>query len=372
VALRRDHTRADKAVKTSSGGLRVPAIVTAPGVYDYTRADGTVVREYRPPEEVARADSLASLRDAPVTDDHPRHAVTPENWRQLSIGHVSGDPTPTAEGIATSIVVHDGQAIKRVGEDLVEVSCGYQVELDTTPGVTPDGKRYDAVQRNIVYNHVALGPTGWGRQGATVALRLDSNGDQNEPPESLIYSGPMKLTFKIDGKTVEVEAGSAEHLRIQEKLDAGAAALAAATKRADTEAARADAAETALAVAKTSLAKFEALEAAKAREALEANARKVLGAEAKFDGKSDRDVRVAAILHADKAFVADGKSDDYVSARFDSELAHATAKPTANPTLTLVSQLSTARADAEFDVDAEIAKHRAAAKDLWRTPAKAK
>ena len=37
----------------------------------------------------------------------------------------------------------------------------------------PDGTPYDRVQRNIRYNHVALGPRGWGRMGPRVRLRVD-------------------------------------------------------------------------------------------------------------------------------------------------------------------------------------------------------
>src|SRR5690606_28507268 len=42
-----------------------------------------------------------------------------------------------------------------------EISLGYKCQLDPTPG-TWNGESYDAVQKNIVVNHVALGPKGWG------------------------------------------------------------------------------------------------------------------------------------------------------------------------------------------------------------------
>lgn len=48
------------------------------------------------------------------------------------------------------------------------------------------------------------------------------------------------------------------------------------------------------------------------------DAARAIAPEVEWRGKSDRDVRVAAIVHVDTSFVADGKSDDYVRAMFDS------------------------------------------------------
>jgi hypothetical protein len=52
-----------------------------------------------------------------------------------------------------------------------QLSPGYDVRLDETPGITPDGKRYDAIQRDIVYEHIAIVTAG--RQGPDVSLRFD-------------------------------------------------------------------------------------------------------------------------------------------------------------------------------------------------------
>ena len=50
-------------VRLPSGGLRLSGELTKSGVFEYTDANGQVVREYRPPEEVSKADSLASIED---------------------------------------------------------------------------------------------------------------------------------------------------------------------------------------------------------------------------------------------------------------------------------------------------------------------
>lgn len=161
--------------RTASGGLVVDAHVTRTGVLRYTQPDGSIRREYRPPEEVFAPESLATLAHATLTDDHPGK-VDPGNWRTVTIGHVAGDPPPRRDGdkVATQLHIQHDDAIDDAGSRLTECSCGYDCHYDPTPGRTPDGEKYDGVQRRIRYNHVALGPPGWGRAGSDVRMRLDS------------------------------------------------------------------------------------------------------------------------------------------------------------------------------------------------------
>ncbi|MEQ9073057.1 MAG: DUF2213 domain-containing protein [Sandaracinaceae bacterium] len=166
-----------KVVRTPAGGVRLAAVIARAGVLTYE--DGT--RELVTPDELARADSLASLRDAPVTVGHPpaefyggSSMVTPESYRELTVGHVSGEPRVVGDHVVAEIVVMDATAIARIDAgELVEISAGYGLRLEEAPGVFR-GERYDAIQRNRTYNHIALLPAGSGRAGPTVRLRLDS------------------------------------------------------------------------------------------------------------------------------------------------------------------------------------------------------
>lgn len=174
-----DVGRLGKAEQTPQGGYRIPAYVTRTGVLEYLREDGTVQREYRPPEEVFAEPSLESLSDAVVTDFH-QGMVNPATYREVTVGHVSAMPAPARDGdfVAARLVVLDANEIALIDAgERVENSCGYDCTLDITPGVTPEGLAYDAVQKNIVYNHVALLPRGFGRAGNDVQLRLDAKGD---------------------------------------------------------------------------------------------------------------------------------------------------------------------------------------------------
>jgi hypothetical protein len=174
--------------RTSQGFLRVDGFLTRAGVFEYRRADGSTVRELRPPDEVFKADSMATLRGAPVTDLHPSEMVKPSNARTYSIGFVGEDVRREGNRVAGSKTIMDGAAIALVENgDRRELSCGYDCARDDTPGrwngddygphVT-DGEPYDAVQRDIVYNHVAIGPSGWARGGRDLAMRMDGASHQ--------------------------------------------------------------------------------------------------------------------------------------------------------------------------------------------------
>jgi hypothetical protein len=159
--------------RTQQGGLAVHANLTRTGVLLYRTATGGIRRELRHPDEVFDKDSLESLNHATVTIDHPDE-VNPDNWKHVAVGHVAGAPKRDGKFVAGEIHLQDRGAIDKADAGkLVELSCGYQCQLDPTPGEY-NGEAYDAIQRCIRYNHVALGPQGWGRAGPDVRLHMDS------------------------------------------------------------------------------------------------------------------------------------------------------------------------------------------------------
>jgi hypothetical protein len=177
------------------------------------------------------------------------------------------------------------------------------------------------VQRDITYNHIAILPPGAGRQGDSVALRLDAADNQipDEPKTT------MKIKLTLDGKEHEVEDGSAEHLQLQARVDAEKDAELARLR--GVEASSKTTAEQA-AKDKARLDALEAAEKQRARTELEGKARKVLGAEAKFDGKTDRQVRELVMTKLDASVKFEGKGDDYVSVYVDARLDAAPAPKT--------------------------------------------
>lgn len=188
--IRLDRGRLAKSKRSPQGFARVDARLTRTGVLEYTRADGSLQRELRPEAEVFRADSLASLALAPVTDLHPSEMVGPSNARQFAVG-VCAAPRRDGNFVAAELTIQPADVIAKVDAgERAEISCGYSCDLDETPGVY-QGQHYDAIQRNIQYNHVALGPRGWGRAGADVCMRLDSKD-----------VGPVPLVSRFDDDDV--------------------------------------------------------------------------------------------------------------------------------------------------------------------------
>ena len=159
--------------ETPEGYLRIKATFARTGLQRYRRQDGSEAIEYRPEEEVSKQDALLSLANLPVTLEHPPELLTPDTCRQYQRGHTGSlveYRTPFAVGFVT---VTDREAIDAVKRgDAREVSVGYRVKFDATPGTTPDGQRYDGVQREISGNHVAI--VRKGRAGPDVRLHMDS------------------------------------------------------------------------------------------------------------------------------------------------------------------------------------------------------
>jgi hypothetical protein len=166
----------------ADGSWLYDAIVTRAGVFEYELEGGGKRMEWRPPEEVSDPSSLETLQMAPVVS---RKHTPKGEARKVHVGTVGQDVRWDAAGkyARASVVVRDDMALRDIASGMNEVSCGYEVDLDETPGVTPEGERYDAIQRGmprqdgsrgpIVYEHLAIVPSG--RQGPQVALRADSS-----------------------------------------------------------------------------------------------------------------------------------------------------------------------------------------------------
>jgi hypothetical protein len=138
--------------------------------------------------------------------------LTPDNASKNMIGFVAGTPERAGNFIAGKVVVTDSRVIKEIEHgDLGELSCGYFSDDDNTPGVW-NGQRYDSIQRNIVYNHVALVPRGLGRAGEQVALHLDA--------EEAPLIGDIQMDEKLKELQAKLDAKDAELKRLGEELKA--------------------------------------------------------------------------------------------------------------------------------------------------------
>ena len=114
-----------------------------------------MLRVYRPHSEVFDKASMESFEGAPVTLDHPDELVNSENWKQYAVGDVR-DVRREGDFLVGTVIVRDASAIQSIRDGINQLSNGYGNMLDFTPGVTPSGEEYDAIQRQIRGNHVAI------------------------------------------------------------------------------------------------------------------------------------------------------------------------------------------------------------------------
>jgi hypothetical protein len=332
---------------TPQGFLKAPANFTKAGVFEYDRTDGTKVRELRPDEEVFHEDSLSTLRGAPVTNDHPKAGmVTPTNATTLTVGWAGETVERSDAYVSGSVTVMDSDTIQRIRSgDLREISMGYRCSIEHTAGEHPVYGRYDQIQRNIRYNHVAIGAPDWGRAGSDVALRLDSTAawsgtGVDNSPEKDVDSGKAPtsrrdaimetMTIKIGGVEFDVPKQAAQALQ----TDFARRDTELATVRADAEATqgRFDAQAAELKNVKKQLAEAQDPErfdsALKEHAELTAKARRVLGDEAEMP-TTKREIWEKVLRKDNADLDLTAKSDDYVEARFDHMIETAKTAPQA-------------------------------------------
>ena len=386
----------DKCEVTSQGFLRVPAYLTRTGVFLYRTQDGKVIRELRHPDDVFDPISLDSLRMAPLTNDHPKEMVTPENVKTLSVGWIGDEVKPDNNLISATAIVADKVAIGDVDKGKKELSCGYTADLVVESG-TYNGEQYDVRQTNIRYNHVAL--VDEGRAGPQVRLRMDSADDAIEINDSINPTFKGEESMKkiiIDGKTYEVtqevydsimkerEASKAKLDKKDEELEKKDEEIEKKDKelekkdedlkkkdeekkkeeeKKDSIQARLDAVEEKLNSTSNSDAINKAVET---RIAIE-DAAKSVGL-TDFKGKSNLDLMKETIVKHSPKFDAKDKSEAYVQARFDAVVEEIGSRNDRREQLSGKFTKTDSRKDDEFDSNAAREKAHADAKDGWKQP----
>lgn len=305
---------------TRDGFMVAEARVARTGIQLYNAGElgmdgepGRLVRVFRPPEEVFSADAMASYAHRPVTDDHPTELVDSKNWRRLAKGQTGDEVLRDGEFVRVPIMLMDADAISKVtASGKNELSMGYTMDLEVVDGETPDGQQYDAIQRNLRMNHLAL--VSHARGGSKLKL-----GDENQ--EGSTMSDTKLTTVTVDGLSVETtDAGAQAISKLTTEL-AGVRRQAADAETTHTQALAAKDAELASKDAEIDTLKSKVLSdkdidaRVNDRADLIATAKTI--ADKDYTGMSDSAIRAAAVTAKLGQAVVDGKSADYIAARFD-------------------------------------------------------
>ena len=211
---------ASREILPGTGFLRAPAKIARTGIQTYScrelGLDGgdKPMRLWRPPEEVAK--SVKTFESAPMTNEHPPNGVDAVNWKLLAVGDVR-DCAMAGDFIEACVIVRDEDMIRTVQDGKAEISCGYEFGLDMTSGTTPAGEQYDAVQRDIVGNHVAI--VDRGRAGSRVRIADSTKG---QPMLIRLKAADTVISPKVTvvGFDQEIEiADAAIARRVQDAFD---------------------------------------------------------------------------------------------------------------------------------------------------------
>jgi len=323
--------------RDDNGFLQAQATLTRTGVFYYVNADGSVRAELRVEDEVFNPETLASMKMLPVTNEHPPEMLNPQNAKQWAVGFGGEQIEREGQMVKTSLKVTDAATIADIEDgSKQEISMGYMAELDFSPGVF-EGVRYDAIQRNIRYNHIAVVPKG--RAGSQCRIRTDSDDVRSsidhQPPND--GGSGMKRVVHVDGFKIELPENEAQ--AIQSRLDADSGKMKemedqvsklkdeyeAAKKKLEEMKGKEDALEGKLQEAVAELEKvkkdsfdLEKINAlVKARGELVAKAKPFVSEETKLDGLSDLEIKVAAIKGRFPEKSLEGFSDERIDGLFE-------------------------------------------------------
>lgn len=207
----------DATYFTDEGYLVDHPIVTSVGIFVYHNPDGSERRELRLPEEVFAEKSLASYKGKPIIVTHDAGYVDTDNVKDESIGTILSEGYRDGDDVRAEIIIHDTDSLKKY--KMRELSCGYNLRLDETPGVW-EGQPYDAIQRDIEINHLAL--VDKARAGEQARLNIDGQGHDCMKGEKLNMENTTKRT---DGSpTPEELAAAVEAFKKRRAERSGAAA----------------------------------------------------------------------------------------------------------------------------------------------------
>lgn len=159
-----DKLTIDGQRRTRDGYLTVSAkVARADNVQIYSGAEVgkpemPVVRVFRPADEVFSNDTMQSFAHRPVTLGHPSQSVSSQNWKDVAKGWSDGEVVRDGEFVRVSMLLADAGTIQEIEDGTRELSMGYDCTLDWTAGTAPSGEAYDAIQRGIRSNHIAVVP----------------------------------------------------------------------------------------------------------------------------------------------------------------------------------------------------------------------
>lgn len=327
MVKRYDRIELQNVRKNDNGFLTYDFIAAQTGVFPYFDFElGKVVYELKHPDDLLTDEVAQQLCNIPITEDHPWELVTTDNAKEYVKGMTNNSAGIKGNKLAGQGTVFDSGLIGKVlNGNKKECSLGFTCVVVDESGVY-DGKPYDRRQTEFSINHLAMVTEA--RCGPECSAKLDSKEVQHaiqirmdEIEKYKNSEGEVKtMKYKLDGIEYDIPEVVAN------KLDSLSSDNTKLTKEVGSLEGKLDGKndvikkqdEKITELEKNTMSTEKLDEAIEQRLELAENARIILGDEYDFAGKTNQEIKVDCIKESlDKEFKADGKSEDYINARFD-------------------------------------------------------
>lgn len=170
-----------KYIEDQNGYVTFPDTpLSKPGVFPYLGREigpelepDRIYNVYRPESELNSAETIESFKLSPW---FPRHEMAGDEFtsaEEIGVQGTTGQDVRYIDGLGLVATVKTfGTRLKAaIRSGMRELSCGFRCSWDVVSGTTPDGVKYDVIQRNIRGNHLASVEEG--RMGAGVSVAMD-------------------------------------------------------------------------------------------------------------------------------------------------------------------------------------------------------
>ncbi len=275
------------------------------------------IRVFRSKETIEKA--AAGFSGAPVTDDHPAEMLNVNNTRKFQKGHINGEVRVENGVMFADLMITDKTAISNIEKGKDQLSNGYFSQYIFNSGLTPEGEAFDCEQIEIRPNHVAIVIAGRNGPECRVSDSIDPhkeekrmaivtiNGVSYEASEQVAQAvGILQVDLDAKAKVI-TNAGNVDE-RIQTAVEAKVKEMQTTIDTKDAE----------IDKLKTEIPSSDKLEELAAQRAELVTKAKTLSPKLDCKGKSLVEIKSAVVLDkCDDLKTLDGKSEDYIEARFD-------------------------------------------------------
>lgn len=319
----------------------------------FDREPSAVVKVYRPESEVFDEEAMASFENKPITNNHPPVPVTAANYKNLAVGHAN-NIRRDGDYLVADLTIIDPGTIADIMSGKKELSNGYVSALDIVDGETPNGEKYNAIQREIRGNHIAVVQAS--RCGTKCSL-FDTQSNHNEEKLMRILINGIPFEVADESLAAAIQGMQDTHTTVIADADTVKTQLKSVEEK------HADEIQTLQALLDTALSNVitpEKLDAiADERVQIITDAKKLVP-ELEVTGKTCMAIKreTIATLFGDSITEDKLKNDVYVNARFDGALAAAPTSPTSPLTNIMVDSASSTVHDSKNPVAVAQAKKK--------------